>query len=121
MNPYRHLMDFLDDNGPGLDGPPSNWRHGTVRDPRGIRDLHLHTDNDAFGLDGTWVYDDDPRKGRDARVSFSMSRGEAHRLAWWIVRWWAAEWFGLRRWLYYWALRKHLDIVAPDRHREATR
>jgi hypothetical protein len=111
-------LDILDDAPDGLSGPPSNWRSGDVRGAESghpCRTIRLHTDNDAFALDGYLVYDDEP-PGTDHRVAFSFSRSEAHRLAWWIVRWWAAEWFGLRRWLYYWALTKHLDIVAPNRH-----
>jgi hypothetical protein len=41
---------------------------------------------------------------------WSVARREARQLAWFILmRWWAwAEWFGLRRWLYYFALRRDL-------------
>lgn len=114
---YARLMEALDDSGPGLSGVPSAWRSGSVRGAEGsYRTIRLRTDNDAFELLGWFAYDDEP-SGTDHRVAFSLNRSEAHRLAWWIVRWWLAEWFGLRRRLYYWALTKHLDIVAPNRRR----
>ena len=56
----------------------------------------VHVTEDAFTL---WL-------GTDSEWMCHMSRGDARKLAWWIlVRWWVVgEWFGLRRWLYYKAL-----------------
>lgn len=115
-DPYAAFMDWLDDSPDGLSGPPSAWRSWSVRGKGNpTRTLSLRTDNDAFEVLATFRYDDEPA-GYDPRVSFSLSRSEAHALTWSLIRWWFAEWGGLRRRLWYWALRKHLDVVAPDRH-----
>lgn len=49
--------------------------------------------------------------GGEHEWNYSLQRREARRLAWWIlIRWWAwGEWFGLRRWLYYKALHRHVS------------
>ena len=114
-DPYSILMDWLDDNPDGLSGPPTAWRSGSIRGGGNpTRTINLRMDNDAFEVLGWNRYDDEP-PGHDPRVAFSFSRSEAHALTWWLIRWWLAEWGGLRRRLWYWALRKHLDVVAPGR------
>jgi hypothetical protein len=35
-----------------------------------------------------------------------IGRKAARQLAWFVFRWWAHEWFGLRRWLYFRRLHK---------------
>ena len=115
-DPYRRLMNVLDDAPEGLGGVPSAWRSGKVRASGSpYRTLHLRTDNDASELLMSFAYDDEG-PGTQRRVLLSLSRSEAHRFAWWVIRWYAAEWFGLRRRLYYAALRRHLDVEAPSRH-----
>ena len=44
---------------------------------------------------------------------WSMHRSEARRVAWFILwRWFVVgEWCGLRRWLYYRALRSYVDTL----------
>ena len=54
-----------------------------------------------------------------AGIFSALGGPEAFALAGWIIRWWFAEWGGLRRRLYYWSLRKHLDIVSPHTKRTA--
>ena len=46
---------------------------------------------------------------------FHLSRTEARRLAWFVLwRWWiVGEWFGLRRWLWFFALRRMLKQESP--------
>ncbi len=63
----------------------------------------VHVSEDAWTL---WI-------GTATEWHTHMSRGDAHRLAWFILyRWWIrAEWFGLRRRLWFWALRKRLGEI----------
>ena len=115
-DPYGILMERLDDSPDGLSGPPTAWRSWKVRGSGNpSRTIQLRMDNDAFEVLAWFRYDDE-LPGHDPRVAFSLSRSEAHALTWSLIRWWLAEWGGLRRRLWYWALRKHLDVVAPDRH-----
>ena len=105
-------MHGIGDRTGGTGSVPTSWRSGSIRLPerdRPNRRIGLGVRNDAFELMG-WNYYDDMKPGDEPSVAFALSRGEAARLAWWIVRWFAADWFGLRRKLYYWALTKHLDL-----------
>ena len=107
-------MGWTGDHHPGLGGPPFNWHSGKIRAPRGNRTIHLHMDNDAFEV-VAWNRYDDESEGSDPPVAFMLSRGEAFRLGWWIARWWLGEWGGLRRRVWYLALRRHL--ARQDRKR----
>lgn len=108
-DPWAVALDVLGDNSVGSHSVPESWRMGEIRSPGPTADrkIGIRTDNDAFGL-MAWNYYDDMRPDDKPSVAFALNRSEAHQLAWWILRWWAAEWFGLRRWLYYKALHRHI-------------
>ena len=92
---------------------PCDWMsmHGGISSTYPV----VHITEDAFTL---WI-------GSANEWAFHMSRREARRLAWFVLwRWWiCGEWFGLRRALWYWALRRvvktpplpdHLGTRSPE-------
>jgi hypothetical protein len=77
----------------------------------GISDTYpvVHVSEDAFTL---WI-------GSQDEWAFHMSRTEARKVAWFILwRWWiVGEWFGLRRAVWYWALRRIVDVKPLKREK----
>lgn len=107
-NPDHAVMDILGTPFGGNRGVPGDWRRESIRpkDRGQNRRLDVMVGNDGFDLSAWWYYDD--AKGEES-PAFSISRGEAHRLMWFILRWWAVEWFGLRRKVWYWALHRSVE------------
>lgn len=106
-DPYRAVLDILGSPVAGMSTVPGDWRSERIRSGgrTANRTLGLMVGNDGFELGAWWYYDD--ANGRES-PAFSLNRGEAHRLAWFVLRWWAVEWFGLRRIVWYWALHRHV-------------
>jgi hypothetical protein len=47
--------------------------------------------------------------GYPSNWEFSIRREDAMKLAWFIIRWRIAEWFGLRRAIWYWLLHRRCE------------
>jgi len=95
----------------GLGGPPNNWQHSPDFISRqhgmstGIKTFSLSFTNDAFDV-GMWVkfIDDD-----NGEWAFIMAAEDFRKIAiWYLWRWIVGEWFGLRRKLFYWKLKRDL-------------
>lgn len=119
-DPYAALMHAIGDRTVGGNSVPGTWRSEKIDDrgPADVSFLSVMADNDAFGI-VVRRYEGDPSDSRTwhqwEHVYLDLNRREARSLAWLIVRWFAADWFGLRRSLYYWALTKHLDLWRRNR------
>ena len=77
----------------GLTGPPGDHLDYSLETWEAV-----HVSEDGFTL---WI-------GTPDRWNIHLSRRDSHRLALWIIfRWWGlSEWFGLRRAIWFWALRR---------------
>ena len=108
-------MEAIGDHTVGGHSVPTTWRHGSrqERSPGGTA-LSVNVSDDAFVLVLRRLY---PQPGRDSEEGYvyDLSRVEARWLAWFVFRWMAADWFGLRRWIYYHALHRHLQRHHLDR------
>lgn len=113
LNEWRvRLREWLleDKAGQGLGGPPNNWQSLQVRDTWRGRDGAEYSAH--FGDDATsimiWVrYPDEPADG--GRWLCDLRTPIFRRLAlWYLWRWAYGEWFGLRRWLFYRWLHRHV-------------
>ena len=48
--------------------------------------------------------------GYSDRWEFHMSRKQFHKvMRWYFIQWSWGEWFGLRRWLWFWLLHRHVN------------
>lgn len=102
----------------GLGGPPNNWQTtGRLRGRSTIGDTAEYTArflNDAHEV-GIYVrYTDDA--GDDGHWQGTYPTWLFRRVALWYLRRWAfGEWFGLRRWLYYRWLHRHVTKMMARR------
>ncbi len=103
----------------GLGGPPNNWRssgyftaetHGrSSKGPHYRWSRSASFCNDAFQI---WISEKEEQDGKtiDEHWGFSCSAQMFRRMAlWYLWRWAWGEWFGLRRWLYYWDLHRRCE------------
>lgn len=98
----------------GLGGPPNNWHYSREFHTRahgmstGHKWYSLHFDNDAFDV---WIATRMTDEKR-SRWMMSMAAEDFRKLAlWYLWRWSWGEWFGLRRWLYYKWLHRHVQDI----------
>lgn len=96
---YRVLLNLVGQEGGGSPGgvPEAHTMRHTTRD--GAEHVTA-SNNDGFEV---WF-------GYPDRWRHHIDAHEARRLFWWLlVEWFGrARWFGLRRPIYYWALRRSL-------------
>ena len=87
---YRRIKSIVGSEACGNSVPPCDWERCELGDWRVV-----HVSEDAFTL---WM-------GSKDEWMFTLSRPQAIRLGIWIVfHWWIwREWFGLRRWVWFWA------------------
>jgi len=109
-------MRIVGDRNPGLGGPPLNW-YSRKRETR-YRRLWASAGDDGHGLSLTAQYQNGDGSWNDENCPvYDMSREEMlfvfRFIAWGRI----VDWFGLRRRIYYHALRKHLAATAPGRVR----
>lgn len=115
--PYLIVLDLLGDGSVGGHSVPTEWRYDKIKsDDRHAGYLWISTDNDAFAVRVNRHYEDEPSGARPSEW-VNLNRREARAVAWWILRWWAAEWFGVRRAIYYWALHRHVGRHKARYHR----
>lgn len=108
QNPWYAVMDVTGDHTLGGHDVPKSWWEVKVPSYDGT---FLHV---SGGDDGREVVvhriEGDPADSRTwnewSHVYLSMSRGDARRFWWVLTRFFVTEWFGLRRWLYFVALRR---------------
>lgn len=104
---YRQLVELLETDG----RTPGDWLDLDfgAPDDDGAPMYVANTSNDGFDL---YI-------GYRNKWLFSCNAGDARRLAWWIIwDWWiVATWCGMRRRLYFWALRRHAEEL--DRRQTA--
>jgi hypothetical protein len=105
------LREWLleDSSNKGLGGPPNNWQSITVR-------AGSHSGNAEYGAcfgddaSSIWIsvrYPDEPGDG--GRWLCDLRPVVFRRIAlWYLWRWAYGEWFGLRRWLFYRWLHRHV-------------
>lgn len=104
-----------DKAGVGLGGPPNKWQHIDVRQDRPWAG-HGHNVSAQFHNDAGEVFIREWWDGEDGDLRFSLDvRAFRQLAAWYLWRWAWGEWFGLRRRLYYWDLRRRLDRQLNDR------
>ena len=109
---YARIMEFVgqDRFGDGEAMPPEARALRYVVERKSIRRVEqrevaehqvIASNNDGFEL---WL-------GWNSRWDTHLREPEVRALFWWLLWEWfgRARWFGLRRPLYYWALRRHLD------------
>lgn len=119
QDPYAIVMHAVGDRTVGGNSVPLTWRHRNIdhrtTDYLGKLQgsfLNVGADNDAFGI-VIRRYEGDPADAFTwhewKHVYLDLNRREARSLVWVLVKWFAADWFGTRRRIYYWALTKHLD------------
>lgn len=125
-DPYAAMMYVVGDGSVGGNSVPLTWWRKQIVSPAKDNQsawLSLSSGDDAFGLTFRRVEGDptDYTKWNQwEHVYLDLSRYEA-RVVWWtILTWFVRDWFGLRRRLYYWALTRHLDRVAPWHRRKAS-
>lgn len=88
----------------GLGGPPNNTRQATFRDEWDDRNVTVIFINDAHEV---WIAE--RWGGEEERYVYSGSAQTFRQMAlWYLWRWAWGEWFGLRRWLFYWDLKRKL-------------
>jgi hypothetical protein len=113
-DPWGIVMDAVGDRTVGGHSVPTTWRHETNEPPAKEHGhaLAVSSGDDAFGIELRRYY---PREGMDNEAGpvWSLNRREARWLAWYVFRWMAADWFGLRRRIYYHALFRHLEATKP--------
>lgn len=105
---FRQWM-LEDQANEGLGGPPNNWRHSPCYPSRqhgmssGCEWWQLWFDNDAFDVHIHSKWSD----SNEVSLRLTMAAEDFRKLAlWYLWRWAWGEWFGLRRKLFYWHLRR---------------
>lgn len=107
----------------GLGGAPNMHRYSPMFKSRqhgmstSVERFGIVFDNDAFDVFIFKDFDD----GSESR--FAISAEDFRKLAlWYLWRWAWGEWFGLRRWLFYWDLARRYPMprnLAPRDGEEA--
>ena len=97
----------ISDNTVGTGSVPNSWASKTFRTSRpsgvvgGTTHYHVRFADDAFGVIGWRAWKDNPGEDEQA-ICVNMQAPVFRRVAlWYLWRWAAGEWFGLRRWLFY--------------------
>lgn len=100
----------------GLGGPPNNWsgspeivvQDGTKSDPTYRYGYSVHFNNDAHEI---WINVFETERGENhSHWAFYCSAASFRKMAFWYLwRWAWGEWFGLRRWLFYKWLFRHVQ------------
>lgn len=100
----------------GLGGPPNGHQHSPHYSSNqrgastGIEWYSIWFNNDASDVMIAEKFTDEDV----SKWAFSIAAEDFRRLALWYIRRWAwGEWFGLRRWLFYWFLDR--DVAAMIR------
>jgi hypothetical protein len=113
------LREWLLEDGAnrGLGGPPNNWQSIKIAAESygGNADYSARFGDDASSI-MIWVRYTDEQKG-DGRWLADFRPAVFRRMAlWYLWRWAYGEWFGLRRWVYYRWLRRHVAKMTQRRH-----
>lgn len=111
-----NLREWLLEDGAiqGLGGPPNNWQaSGKYAVRPGEAEYTARFLDDAFsiGVAAYW-----PEDGGESRWALILPAPVFRRLAlWYLWRWTYGEWFGVRRWLFYRWLRRHVARMQQRR------
>lgn len=109
-DPWSIVMGMVGDHTVGGNSVPTNWRsekRESVED-RIDGTLAVGSSDDAFGIYLRRYYKRSDSPEPEVAPVYELNRNEARWLAWYVLRWFAADWFGLRRRIYYHALHRHL-------------
>ena len=107
-----------DQAGAGLGGPPNNWQsletfYVTRRSADEKGGPYAYGYNAMFGNDASevWIGSREiDKQGMHERWQFHCSTRVFRRIAvWYLWRWAWGEWFGLRRKLFYWDLKRRVN------------